>query len=561
MKITRQNLRTIFLANQVRRGFGVRVRSFLLSIFHALAFTMYPVLFLWDRNPLQARLSDVGVTLGAAIVGALLMLVIAHAVVPSFERAALIVTGVVIATIGYGPLAGIFVGSEQRPGLSLTRLEFGVEELWVLGVVMLALLLTVAVIARLHPHRRHTFTSYANILASVLIVIPLGGAGIHGLQEHFTGRLNSAAVLPITPVRPDAQISRPDIYFIILDAYGRGDVLKDNFEFDNGWFLNFLKAQGFYVAENSRSNYPVTILSLASTLNANFLPSIVSPWNPNSTDDRPVIRAVKDNSLVQTLRRAGYQIVTLSSGYFPTELDDPDLVYEGGRLNGFGAFALGYLQWPGVRSWVSNSLHRAHRQMLLGNLSSLPRTVEAPGPKFVFAHIVAPHPPFVFTSGGDFVPPQKVYSAGDGDHFGSREAYQQAYADQLAFVSRKIQEAVLEILALSDPKPVIIIQGDHGPGMHTNFRSRDGTDYFERFANLNAFYFPDGDYSFLYPGITSVNTFRVVLNKYFGQSLPLLPDRSFYSGLQKLYDLKDVTDLASKRSSEQIAQGQRSPQR
>jgi hypothetical protein len=45
---------------------------------------------------------------------------------------------------------------------------------------------------------------------------------------------------------------------------------------------------------------------------------------------------------------------------------------------------------------------------------------------------------------------------------------------------------------------------------------------------LNANYFFDHNYTALYPGITPVNTFRVILNIYFGASLPLLDDRSFF---------------------------------
>jgi len=42
-------------------------------------------------------------------------------------------------------------------------------------------------------------------------------------------------------------------------------------------------------------------------------------------------------------------------------------------------------------------------------------------------------------------------------------------------------------------------------------------------------YFPDKDYHRLYEGMSNVNSFRVVLDQYFGQSLPLLPDHSIFS--------------------------------
>ena len=47
-----------------------------------------------------------------------------------------------------------------------------------------------------------------------------------------------------------------------------------------------------------------------------------------------------------------------------------------------------------------------------------------------------------------------------------------------------------------------------------------------RVAILNAYLLPGGEES-LYPSISPVNSFRVILNEYFGHGLPLLPDKSY----------------------------------
>jgi hypothetical protein len=51
----------------------------------------------------------------------------------------------------------------------------------------------------------------------------------------------------------------------------------------------------------------------------------------------------------------------------------------------------------------------------------------------------------------------------------------------------------------------------------------------ERFSILNAYYLPGGGEKLLYPGITPVNTFRVIFKYYFGADIELLPDASYYS--------------------------------
>jgi hypothetical protein len=64
----------------------------------------------------------------------------------------------------------------------------------------------------------------------------------------------------------------------------------------------------------------------------------------------------------------------------------------------------------------------------------------------------------------------------------------------------------------------------------------------ERVSILNAIYFPDRDYSRLEPGLTPVNTFRVILSQFFGADLEPLPDRSFFSPGNMPYAWRDVTD-------------------
>ena len=65
----------------------------------------------------------------------------------------------------------------------------------------------------------------------------------------------------------------------------------------------------------------------------------------------------------------------------------------------------------------------------------------------------------------------------------------------------------------------------------------------ERFSIMNAYYFPDKDYSSLYPSITPVNTFRVIFNKYFDENLPLLPDNNYFSTIYHPYEFIEVTEM------------------
>jgi hypothetical protein len=83
-------------------------------------------------------------------------------------------------------------------------------------------------------------------------------------------------------------------------------------------------------------------------------------------------------------------------------------------------------------------------------------------------------------------------------------------------------DAVIDIKKESDTPP-IIIQVDHGIYC---------ADIEERarpcFPILNTYYFPDANYTALYPEIFPVNSLRVVLNQYFNTNLPLLPDQHYF---------------------------------
>ena len=83
-------------------------------------------------------------------------------------------------------------------------------------------------------------------------------------------------------------------------------------------------------------------------------------------------------------------------------------------------------------------------------------------------------------------------------------------------INQLVLAAVEDILANSAMPPLIILQADHGPGAYFDWESLKNTYLPERLGILNAYYFPDQMYANLYPTITPVNSFRVVLDQYFG---------------------------------------------
>jgi hypothetical protein len=94
---------------------------------------------------------------------------------------------------------------------------------------------------------------------------------------------------------------------------------------------------------------------------------------------------------------------------------------------------------------------------------------------------------------------------------------------------------------------VIIIQGDHGPGGHLDWDSLENSCLWERTSILNAYYLLGSEASGLYPSISPVNSFRVVLNAYFGADMPLLPDRTYFTSHRMEGKAIDITEERSSR--------------
>lgn len=321
--------------------------------------------------------------------------------------------------------------------------------------------------------------------------------------------------------------SSPDIYYIILDMYARADFLEKKYQYDNSEFLSFLADRGFYVADQSRTNYAHTPSSLASSLNLMYLDDIAEQMGDISTNYQPLFAMLKHNRVFQFLRHHGYTIVAFSSGHEFTEIRDADVYMRpaGWQPTDFQNALLSTTPLAALQK-TQDDIHRGRILYTFDHLADVAR-IEAP--TFAFAHISSPHPPYVFGANGEPVH-YKPHVELEYDEF------VEAYVNQLAFISKKTQATIEEILAQSPEPPIIIVQSDHGPVYLRH-------DIPERMSILNAYYFPDQNYDALYEGITPVNTFRVVLNGYFGTGYEILEDKSYFSELRnKIYSYTDVTD-------------------
>jgi hypothetical protein len=293
-----------------------------------------------------------------------------------------------------------------------------------------------------------------------------------------------------------------------------------------------LRGLGFYIAECSQSNYAQTQLSLSSALNLNYIDALSDRFVPGS-DDRTGLDALIQHSTVrESLEKAGYQTVAFATGFLATELRDADYFLSPersqGQLNEFESLlmetTLVRLLQDSNRFGMQTAGSELFRERTLFALDKLDKLSYIQGPKFVFVHLIVPHPPYVFGPTGGPVEPTEV---------GTTKTQEGAnhYRDQVIYINSRMAEIVPKIIENSTTPPIIVILGDHGPTVASSPRSR--------MSNLNAYFLPGVNPS-IHPTITPVNTFRVIFNEYFGQNLELLDDVSLYSDYTDPFNFKVI---------------------
>jgi Sulfatase len=519
-----------------------------------------PVLSLLATNFQQMELGSAIRSIVVSIAAALLLLLILRVALRTWIRAAILACALILLFFSYGHVYDLV------RHLTIAGVLIGRHRVLVAAWVLLGLLLVWLLGARLRATRRSL--RVALVAGLGLVIVPLASLGAQAAHAAQAARSTPSFQPQAASAETTAGDSLPDIYYIILDGYGRSDVLRDFYGVDNSRLIRFLESRGFFVATDAHANYMQTGLSLASSLNMRYLADLLKQEGRESTDRSPVKPLVQHSEVRSFLEAHGYQTVSFMNGESLTQWRDAalfltpqyevlpserGLLLRGFALNEFEGLLLETtLARPLMDSMLQsqNALHsliedsyRYHRTQILYTFSALPHAASADGPQFVFAHIMAPHPPFVFGAHGEEVPNTRPFDIQDVGCC-SRSDYIKGYAAQVTFISMMLEDTIDQILARSAQPPVIIIQGDHGPGANMDAYSADGTNMRERLGILNAYFIPRVAPGVLYPSITPVNTFRVVLNTYFGTGYGLLPDRSYFSSYRTLYDFVDVTQRA-----------------
>ncbi len=349
-----------------------------------------------------------------------------------------------------------------------------------------------------------------------------------------------------------------DIYYFVFDRYASQQTLQEQFNYDNSPFLNTLRAQGFTVKDDSVANYQYTAPSIASTLRMDYHRDIAKDL-PGARPPSyvPYKTIFEDSPTSALLRGRGYTSYNLGNWWNVTKKQKQAINIEPYRVILFGkTYNLSDLQSNGLqRTFLNNPLQKglntkktaiirlelaSPRSLYLGQMDELTKIAKQRGkePKFVFAHLLNPHPPYVFTSSGDPVP----YFPDENNAGAPRR---DKYINQMEYANKTLTDLIATIKTNAAKPPIIIIQSDEGPypiEPTPPWQKAPEETLQLKFGTLAAYDLPGATPEQASQVSSPVNIFRFVFNQYFGAKLSYLPDCSYvFNNADQPYHFYDIT--------------------
>lgn len=314
--------------------------------------------------------------------------------------------------------------------------------------------------------------------------------------------------------------------------------LKKEFNFSNQSILNALSKKGFYVVEDSKSNYNFTHMSLGSQLNLDYLKNLDTDKTFHTKEFLQSNYTVYKNELSRILYKEGYRINNYS--IFDIERSPTSTTPYLEELHYRSVF--GQTFFKKVRRDIGyhlrelskspEQLNKHQKKIVANDITRLQETFEGviatskridKMPQFTYAHFMMPHTPYYFDSNGNRL--SESYSFHTTDN-------KKDYANYVTYTNKFIIIPLIDSILHRKRPVIIVIQGDHG------YRNFPPEQVLLEMENFCAVYFFDQNYNQLYHTMSSVNIFRVILNNYFNEQLPLLKDSVI--NLRKSYTAENL---------------------
>ena len=473
--------------------------------FHPYLLAVFPVTALYATNLYGAFLVDAGLTLVMVLGVAVTTTLVMRFAFRTKERAAIAASYLLALTFGYKSLhnaVNMALGAYVRQRYILL--------VWGLAVVVGLVWLHRAQL------KDNKVTRFLNLFSTTLVIVSLLSIGVARMSSlsiigsvdpaHFVGEQEKITLRPPVPPR--------DIYYLVFDRYGDNQTLRSRFGYDNRPFYDSLRERGFYIVTESRTNYPSTLASMSCALNMKYH-EMGEQAEDVSVRENQYYQLFQNHRVGKLLKNKGYKYYYVGNWRDLMRWNNTaDVNYRLALSPSEFARAL-FATTP-----LANVFTCVYPKYALRRLEAAQNMVSYEGPKFVHAHFLLPHPPWMFDKDGSKLTRTQRTSRSNVEN----------YRNQLMFANKRILEMIDAILDKSTIAPIIVIQADEGPLLWGMSRDKDRLARIRmRTGIISAFHLPEVDAAEVVPPtISPVNTFRLIFRNYFGADIPILADRTFY---------------------------------
>lgn len=313
---------------------------------------------------------------------------------------------------------------------------------------------------------------------------------------------------------------KPNVYVITVDGYGRQDKLKKYLGLSND-LIPFLQASGYTIIEDSRSNYPLTFLSLASTFTGTYLFKEGQQFYSRG----PLYDIIGGNNPVaHTFQENGYLLVHGEGGaHDVANCSNPKAVCIKKSL-----FEVGSFPYEAIESKISPEflgvilnktplyiLNNFFINNIVVTIDQIVRNIDnirkdnPKSPIYLYAYTIPPHPPFVFNADCSL---KRIFK--NKKNLGDSKD-KQGYLDNLKCTNKNIMSFV-NYINETDPTAIVVFFSDHGTDFSVDWMkdpqewSKESVE--ERFSNMIAVKFPQKCRARLPKTMSNINIFHQIFS-------------------------------------------------
>ena len=477
----------------------------ILSILSILCTAIYPILFLYFKNVIEARERHLIVISLVYICISLITYIITFLINhKNVHKSAFISNLIIIFILNYEFIATLFT-----------------QALYMYIITALLMIIIVFFAGKLCSKINNDSLQKINLIWAITLLSLLLIDAVPAMPYvimHITGRVpnesssiheNDSPQNPTinSPLHSLNTSNLPNVYLMIFDEYGGPENLSYYYNFDNNEFNKWLLDRDFNISYTSQNVESIsTVTNIPNLLNLSYVVE-------HETEGETYTSYIRNPYIYTLFSNMGYDINTSSyidllDNTHSTLHYDTKLLYEdtiGYYILKNSAFIHVYnnLIAPNMSSDQFATANHSGMYMIEAldyykSFSSLSSDV----PHLNLGYFMCPHIPYCYKS--------------DGSEFTSKELESNSsenYLEYLQWTSSQIENIVQTILD-NDPHSVIIIMSDHGSRnvVSDNDQSLDDPDYYKKNI-LNCVYI-DGQ-ALDIEGLTGINTLIQTLNTVF----------------------------------------------